>query len=95
MAKNKLAKRNLPAPRKGLGVMNLGFDDHFSGRITEISKFKRVIEAIRSKLTRKQLSLFKSDICGHFLDLESYTFSSVIIHNLLLRQVTHEETDKN
>ncbi|KAL9435605.1 hypothetical protein AB3S75_024813 [Citrus x aurantiifolia] len=34
MAKNKLAKRNPSAPRKGLGVMKLGFD----GREEIISK---------------------------------------------------------
>ena len=44
---------------------------------------------------RKQLSLFKNDIFGHFLDLESYAFNGVIIHNILLRQVTHEETNED
>lgn len=29
------------------------------------------------------------------MNLESYAFSDVIIHNLLFRQVTHEETDED
>ena len=90
MAKKKLAKRNPPAPMKDPSVTKLGFDDHFPGCIIETSKFKRVIQVIRSKLTRKQLSLFKNDIFGHFMDLKSYAFSGVIIHNLMLRQVTRE-----
>ena len=39
MAKNKLAKRNLPAPRKGLSVMKLGFDGReeiMSKRFTDV-----------------------------------------------------------
>ena len=56
---------------------------------------KKVIATIRCKLTGKQLLLFESDIFGHFMDLDSYLFSDVIIHNLLLRQVGHEEIDEN
>ncbi|KAL9444201.1 hypothetical protein AB3S75_017393 [Citrus x aurantiifolia] len=95
MAKTKLAKRNPPEPGKEPGVMKLYFNDHFPGRISETSKFKKVIAAIQCKLTRKQLSLFRSDVFGHFLDLGSYNFSGVIFHNLLLRQVAHKETNKN
>ena len=53
MIKKKLAKCNLHAPRKDPKVMKLGFNDNFTSRITETSKFKRVVQAIRSKLTRK------------------------------------------
>ncbi|ESR64835.1 hypothetical protein CICLE_v10010179mg [Citrus x clementina] len=95
MAKTKLAKRNPPEPGKEPSVMKLYFDDHFPGRISETSKFKKVIAAIRCKLTRKQLSLFRSAVFGHFLDLGSYNFSGVIFHNLLLRQVAHKKTNKN
>lgn len=46
MAKNKLAKRNSLTSRKDTSLMKLGFEDHFSGCITEISKFKTVVEVI-------------------------------------------------
>lgn len=95
MAKTKLVKRNPPKSRKEPGVMKSCFDDHFSGHITKTPKFKKVIEAIRRKLRYKKLLLFKSDTFRHFMDLDSYLFSDVIIHNLLLRQVGHEEIDEN
>ena len=38
---------------------------------------------------------FLSHIFRHFLDFGSYNFSVVIIHNILLRQVAHEEIDEN
>lgn len=46
MAKIKLAKRNSHTSRKDTSMMKLGFEDHFSGCITEISKFKTVIKVI-------------------------------------------------
>lgn len=95
MAKNKLTNRNPPTLRKDPRVMKLDFDEYFPGRITKTSKFRKVVQVIWSKLTQKQLSLFKNDIFGHFMDLESYTFNGIIIHNLLLRQVAHEETDED
>ncbi|KAK9221174.1 hypothetical protein WN944_009600 [Citrus x changshan-huyou] len=70
MAKTKLAKCNPPEPEKKQGVMKLCFNDHFP--ISKTSKFKKVTAAIRRKLMGKQLSLFKklslfkSDIFGHF-----------------------------
>ncbi|KAH9744678.1 glucan endo-1,3-beta-D-glucosidase [Citrus sinensis] len=63
--------------------------------LQKCQNFKKVIAAIRCKLTGKQLLLFKSDIFGHFMELDSYAFNGVIIHNILLRQVAHEETDEN
>ena len=38
---------------------------------------------------------FSSHIFWHFLYLQSYNFNVVIIHNILLRQVAHEEIDEN
>ena len=46
MVKNKLAKRNSPTSRKDMSLMKLGFEDRFSGCITEISKFKIVVKVI-------------------------------------------------
>lgn len=76
-------------------MMKLGFDDHFLGYIAETSKFKNVLKTIWSKLTRKQLLLFKNYIFRHFINLKSYAFSSVIIHNLLLKQVAREEINED
>ena len=92
MAKTKLAKCNPPEPGKEPSMMKLCFVDHFPDCISEMSKFKKVIAAIQRKLTRKQLSLFKSNIFWHFLDFGSYNFSGVIFHNLLLRQVAHDSS---
>ena len=52
-------------------MIKLGFGDHFSGHIIETSKFKIIVQAMRSKLLQKQLLLFKSDIFGHFMYLDS------------------------
>ena len=38
--------------------------------------------------------MFKKDIFGHFLECRSFPFSGVILHNLLLRQVAHEEDSR-
>ena len=94
MAKTKLAKRNPLEPKKKPGTIKLCLDDHFSGHIMKTSKFKIVVKAIRRKLWCKQL-LFKSDIFWHFIDLDSYAFSGVIIHNILLRQMTHKKANEN
>ncbi|GAY50494.1 hypothetical protein CUMW_127110 [Citrus unshiu] len=53
-----------------------------------------VVKAIEEKLTKRQLSMFKKDIFGHFLECRSFPFSGVILHNLLLWQVAHEEDSR-
>ncbi|KDO50524.1 hypothetical protein CISIN_1g024656mg [Citrus sinensis] len=53
-----------------------------------------VVKAIDEKLTKRQLNLFKNDIFGHFLECRNFPFSRVILHNLLLRQVAHEEDSR-
>lgn len=95
MAKTKLAKRNPPEPKKKSGVIKLCLNDHFSCHIIKTSKFKIVVKTIRRKLWCRQLLLFKSDIFWHAMDLDSYAFSCVIIHNLLLRQIAHKEVNEN
>lgn len=52
-------------------MIKLSFGDNFSGHIIETSKFKIIVQAIRSKLSQKQLLLFKSDIFEHFMDLDN------------------------
>ncbi|XP_024042914.1 uncharacterized protein LOC112099703 [Citrus clementina] len=71
------------------GMMKIPYVDHFPGRITSMCKLDVVVNAIREKLTRQQLKLFKDNIFGHFLQCRSYPFSGVIVHNILLRQVSH------
>lgn len=95
MAKTKLAKRNPPELKKKPGVIKLCLNDHFLGHIMKTSKFKIVVKAIQRKLWCRQLLLFKSDIFWHSMDLDSYAFISVIIHNLLLRQIAHKEANEN
>ena len=89
MGKSKLALHNPPGPIKEPGMMKIPYVDHFPGRITSMCKLDVVVNAIREKLTRQQLKLFKDDIFGHFLQCRSYPFSGVIVHNILLRQVSH------
>jgi Domain of unknown function (DUF1985) len=39
--------------------------------------------------------MFRRDIFGHFLIMESFSFSGAIVHNLLLRQVAVGDDDQN
>lgn len=68
-----------------LGTMKIPKTEHFPGRITNTSKFGNVIEAIKRKLTKQQLRLFRKDIFGHFANMDTYVFTGAIIHNALLR----------
>ncbi|GAY63399.1 hypothetical protein CUMW_225250 [Citrus unshiu] len=77
-----------------VGKMYFRYADHFSGRISSMCKLSLVVKAIEEKLTKRQLSMFKKDIFGHFLECRSFPFSGVILHNLLLRQVAHEEDSR-
>ncbi|XP_052288752.1 uncharacterized protein LOC127899414 [Citrus sinensis] len=54
-------------------------------------KLSSIVKVIEEKLSKQQLNMFKKDIFGHFLECQSFPFSGVILHNLLLRQVAHEE----
>ena len=74
-----------------VGMMYFRYADHFSGRISSMCNLSSVVKAINEKLTKRQLNMFKKDIFGHFLECRSCPFSGVILHNLLLRQVAHEE----
>ena len=67
------------------------YADHFPGRISSMCNLSSVVKAIEQKLIKRQLNLFKKDIFGHFLECRSFPFNGVILHNLLLRQVAHEE----
>ena len=80
--------------RNELGMMKLAYADHFPGRISSMCKLSSVVKVIEEKLTKRQLSMFKKDIFGHFLECRSFPFSGVILHNLLLRQVAHEEDSR-
>ncbi|GAY56083.1 hypothetical protein CUMW_169090 [Citrus unshiu] len=77
-----------------LGRMYFRYVDHFSGRISSMCNLSSIIKAIVQKLTKRQLNLFKKDIYGHFLECRNFPFSGVILHNLLLRQVAHEEDSR-
>ncbi|GAY58583.1 hypothetical protein CUMW_188100 [Citrus unshiu] len=82
------------SPDIEVGKMYFHYADHFPGRISSMCKLSSVVKAIEEKLTKRQLSMFKKDIFGHFLECRSFPFSGVILHNLLLRQVTHEEDSR-
>ena len=76
--------------------MKIPYDDHFPGCIMSMCKLDVVVNAIREKLTKRQLKLFKDGIFGHFLQCQSYSFSDVIVHNILLWQVSHgDRNDKD
>ena len=77
-----------------VGKMYFRYADHFPGRISSMCMLSSVVKAIEEKLTKRQLSMFKKDIFGHFLECRSFPFSGVILHNLLLRQVAHEEDSR-
>ncbi|KDO37098.1 hypothetical protein CISIN_1g039185mg [Citrus sinensis] len=77
-----------------VGMMYFRYADHFSGRILSMCNLSSIIKAIEEKLTKRQLNLFKKDIFGYFLECRSFPFSGVILHNLLLRQVAHEEDSR-
>ena len=81
----------LEVSRNKLGKMKLAYADHFLGRISSMCNFSIVIKVIERKLTKRQLRLFKDNIFGHFLECQIFPFSAVILHNILLRQVTHGE----
>ena len=61
MAKKSRPKRNPPDPRKEPSRMKIPASEHFPGCITNTSKFVNVMEAIKRKLTRQQLRLFKKN----------------------------------
>ncbi|GAY65417.1 hypothetical protein CUMW_240980 [Citrus unshiu] len=77
-----------------VGRMYFRYADHFPGRISSMYNLSSVVKAIDEKLTKRQLNMFKKDIFGHFLECRSFPFSGVILHNLLLRQVAHEEDSR-
>ncbi|GAY68271.1 hypothetical protein CUMW_262830 [Citrus unshiu] len=77
-----------------VGRMYFRYADHFPGRISGMCNLSLVIKAIEEKLTKRQLNLFKNDIFGHFLKCRNFSFNGVILHNLLLRQVAHEEDSR-
>ena len=79
------------SPDIEVGNMYFRYADHFPARISSMCMLYSVVKAIEEKLTNRQLRMFKKDIFGHFLECRSFPFSGVILHNLLLRQVAHEE----
>ena len=74
-----------------VGMMYFRYADPFPDRISSMCNLSSVVNVIEEKLTKRQLNMFKKDIFGHFLECRSFPFSGVILRNLLLRQVAHEE----
>ena len=77
-----------------VGRMYFRYADYFAGRISSMCNLSSVVKAVDEKLTKRQLNMFKKDIFGHFLECRSFSFSGVILHNLLLRQVAHEKDSR-
>lgn len=73
--------------------MKISYSDHFFGRVTSMCKLDTVV-AIREKLTKPQLKLFKDNIFGHFIKCRSYPFNGIIVPNILLWQVSHGERNE-
>ncbi|XP_052299745.1 uncharacterized protein LOC127903119 [Citrus sinensis] len=82
------------SPDIEVGKMYFRYADHFPSRISSMCMLSSVVKAIEEKLTKRQLTMFKNDIFGHFLECRSFPFSGVILHNLLLRQLAHEEDSR-
>lgn len=49
------------------GMIKIHALEHFLEHITNTSKFRNVIEAIKGNLKKRQLELFKKDIFNHFV----------------------------
>ncbi|KAK9199270.1 hypothetical protein WN944_014458 [Citrus x changshan-huyou] len=95
MAKKLRTKHNPPGPKREPSTMKIFASEHFIRHIKNLSKFGNVMEAIKTKLTRRQLRLFKNDAFGHFVKMDTYVFNGVIMHNALLRQVAYDECDEH
>ncbi|GAY33752.1 hypothetical protein CUMW_288190 [Citrus unshiu] len=72
------------SPDIEVGKMYFCYTDHFPGRISSMCMLSSVVKAIEEKLTKRQLSMFKKNIFGHFLECRSFPFSGVWIYDSLL-----------
>ncbi|GAY65969.1 hypothetical protein CUMW_245110, partial [Citrus unshiu] len=63
------------SPDIEVGKMYFCYADHFPGRISSMCMLSSVVKAIEEKLTKRQFSMFKKDIFGHFLECRSFPFS--------------------
>lgn len=70
------------SPDIEVGKMYFHYADHFPGRISSMCMLSSVVKAIEEKLTKRQLTMLKKNIFGHFLECRSFLFSGVILHNL-------------
>ena len=72
--------------------LRISDSDRFRGRATNITRIKKVVDAIKSKLTTPQLEQFKKSIFGYFLDID-IDFKGMILHNILLKLVVSTESE--
>ncbi|XP_022141672.1 uncharacterized protein LOC111011977 [Momordica charantia] len=63
-----------------------------SSNLTCLSHIGSTVKAIKSKLTPRQLSMFRKTIFGHLLDVE-LVLNGPLLHNLLLRELENSRAD--
>lgn len=70
--------------------MKIPTSEHFPRHVRNTSIFRYMMEAIKRKLIKWQLRLFKKYAFSNFAKNNTYVFSGAIMHNALLRQVAHD-----
>lgn len=75
MAKKQLVKSDMPEPRMEIGKIKLPASDHFFRYIMHTLKFGPIMEAIKEKLMKRQLHIFKMDVFAHFMKMNNHVFS--------------------
>lgn len=75
MAKKQLVKSDMPGPRMEIGKIKLNVSDHFFKYIMNTLKFGPIMEAIKEKLMKRQLHIFKMDVFAHLMKMNNHVFS--------------------
>ncbi|KAJ4710260.1 Ulp1 protease family, C-terminal catalytic domain containing protein [Melia azedarach] len=67
--------------------------EHFLAVVTSLSK-ERLLKVVRQKLSLTQLELFRQTCLGHLLDLKELSFSSNLLHKMLLHEMVTKGVEK-
>ncbi|KAF3654130.1 hypothetical protein FXO37_16662 [Capsicum annuum] len=93
--KNVHATRSRITRSQGKLVWNLflGPSDHYKCQFSVLTNCG-IVTALKSKLDKKQLDLFKNSCFGYFLSLPSVLSQNQLIHGMLLRELVCERDDE-
>ncbi len=89
MAKKPRAKCNPLGLKRKPGMMKILPSEHFPGCNTILSKFGHV-----TKVNKTTIKIIQEG-CIWIFCKDGYVFSGTIMHNMMLRQVTEDECDKD